>query len=580
MRGLGIKNPMFFIGIVENNDDEQLQGRVQVRAFGIHGTNAEVPTVDLPWAICVSGHYDPNSPIPPNNSFVYGMFLDGDQAQHPLILGMIPTQYVEEMDPEADGYGVIPKDGNYNHPLFKGFRPDDFGEHQSSKLRRGENIEESIHNTVDTNRVKDQRLANNNDQTWSQPPSAYSTRYPYNRVVETAAHTIELDDTPGGERIMIHHKSGSFVQIDAIGTVTERAEGDRYEINIGTKHESSAASVVTINGNAHVYVKGNKTEEIEGDYKLHVRGNMEIGTGSSLFLNAGHSLQARGSITRIEAMTDALTLFGKQQIQIEAEKQVNTVSQNIKQNALLSYDVFSPKGFKFTTPLDFHVIASNIILQANGLIPPSSTVGVVSGTIGTPIQAGLNITAPSVNIAAATGSITGAWNAAAVNTLALNSTLISAGTISATVDISAQLITATKGNFTTIGAPLPAGPVSYNPLYIAPVVIPELVAPIPPVINLPAASWPLPPLFGIASGWAYPRGNGEGFIGNVLSGNFFATLVPGILPSLEGGGYGITRAQMPEPPATSLVNDIPDAQYYSSKGFVPGTYNTTIEDDD
>ena len=579
MRGLGIKNPMFFIGIVENNEDEQLQGRIQVRAFGIHGTNEEVPTTDLPWAICVSGHYDPNSPIPPNNSFVYGMFLDGDQAQHPLILGMIPTQYVEEMYPEADGYGVIPKDGAENHPLFKGFRPDDFGEHQSSKLRRGENIEESIHKTVDTNRVKDQRLANNDDQTWSQPPSAYSTRYPYNRVVETAAHTIELDDTPGGERIMIHHKSGSFVQIDAIGTVTERAEGDRYEINIGTKHESSAASVVTINGNAHVYVKGNKTEEIEGDYKLLVHGNIEVGSGSNLFLNAGDSLQARGSITRIEAMADALTLFGKEQIQIEAERQVNTVSQNIKQNALLSYDVFSLKGFKFTSPLDFHVTASNIILQANGLIPPAPVVGIISGTIGIPLQAGLNITAPSVNIAAplvnmtsAIGNFSGIWNTNALtSTTAVNTALVNATAVQTTA------VSATRGDFTTIGAPLPTGPVSYNAGYTIPASIPSISIPTVAVPTLPAFSDPLPPLFGKASGWAYPRGNGPDFLAKVITSPF--SLIPGILPPLGDGGYGITRAQMPEPP-TKSVAIIPDEYEYLPKGFVPGSYNTTIEDDD
>ena len=91
--GIGITNPLFFVGVVENNIDPQLEGRVQVRAFSIHGDNKEVPTPDLPWATVVKGDYDPNGLPPPLNSFVYGMFLDGRTAQHPMLLGLIPSPY-------------------------------------------------------------------------------------------------------------------------------------------------------------------------------------------------------------------------------------------------------------------------------------------------------------------------------------------------------------------------------------------------------------------------------------------------------------------------------------------------------
>ena len=72
--GLGIRNPMFFIGVIEDNDDKSYQGRVKVRAFGAHGFNTDIKTGDLPWALCVSGAYTPNNPIPPLNSFVFGVF--------------------------------------------------------------------------------------------------------------------------------------------------------------------------------------------------------------------------------------------------------------------------------------------------------------------------------------------------------------------------------------------------------------------------------------------------------------------------------------------------------------------------
>jgi len=80
--GLGIKDPLWFVGVIENNDDPRKEGRVQVRAFGIHGTNKDVETEDLPWAICIHGGYDVNI-VPKTNSWVFGFFMDGRGAQQP-----------------------------------------------------------------------------------------------------------------------------------------------------------------------------------------------------------------------------------------------------------------------------------------------------------------------------------------------------------------------------------------------------------------------------------------------------------------------------------------------------------------
>ena len=130
---MGISNPMWFVGVVEDNDDPTNQGRVKVRAFGVHGenTNQEIPTAALPWAVCVAGNYDPNNPPPKLNSFVFGMFLDGDEAQHPMIMGLIPAQYTEKHDPDKDKWGVVPGD---DAPLrAQGLDPESFGMTQLSR---------------------------------------------------------------------------------------------------------------------------------------------------------------------------------------------------------------------------------------------------------------------------------------------------------------------------------------------------------------------------------------------------------------------------------------------------------------
>ena len=545
--GSGIGQPQFFIGVVENNKDDSREGKIQVRAFGIHGSHSDIKTLDLPWAICASGNYDPNNPPPPLNSFVYGMFLDGRMAQHPLILGLIPGKYNEEMDPIQDGYGVIAeKDGDL---LGGTYAPRQFNAGGGpDKLATSEKLLETYLLAMAANRVHDQKIADT-DETWSEPPPAYAAKYPYNKVIKTSRHSIEIDDSPGAERIMIHHNAGSYIQIDAKGSVTERAEADRYEVNIGTKHESSGHSVVTINGNAHVYVKGNKTEEVEGDYKLLVHGNAEFGVGGQMNLNGGEQVQLRGGDVKLEANAGIMTLLGRKEIQVESTNQINFVSKNIKATALNTYDVFSTKAIKLSTPGDIHNTASNIISLASGLIPPTPLTGTAVPT------SGWSLTTPLMNIASVSTSHTGVFN-----TTALNSGIITSSSVVNSPAVVATTVAATSGDFSTLGAPLmTATGAAYNGGYRPPVVsvsIPSVPVLLPPAVSAPIVA----PLPGLTSGWAYPTGNSPVFIAQVLNPvNAFAAIIADFLP-IGNGAWGMTQAKMPEPPGKS-TSIIPKGYY-------------------
>lgn len=540
--GSGIGQPHFFIGVVENNVDKSFEGKIQVRAFGIHGTHSDISTKDLPWAICASGNYDSNNPPPPLNAFVYGMFLDGRMAQHPLILGLIPGKYNEEMDPIKDGYGVIAeKDGDL---LGGSLAPRQFNAGGGpDKLASGERLMETYLLAMAANRVHDQKIANT-DETWSEPPPAYAAKYPFNKIIKTSRHSIEIDDSPGAERIMIHHNAGSYIQIDAKGSVTERAEGDRYEVNIGTKHESSGHSVVTINGNAHVYVKGDKTEEIEGDYRMLVHGNAEFGVGGQMNLNGGEQVQLRGGDVKLEANAGIMTVFGKKEIQFESVNQLNFVAKNIKNTALNTYDVFSTKAIKLSTPGDIHLFGSNIINTASGLIPPTLLTGT---SVPTP---GWSLTTPLMNIASVSTSHTGIFN-----TTAINSGIITSSSVVNSPSVVATTVAATSGDFTTLGAPLmTATGAAYNGAYRPPVVsvsIPSVPALLPPAQSAPVVA----PLPGITSGWAYPTGNSPVFLAKVLNpASAFLAIVADFVP-IDLGAWGMTLSKMPEPPSksTSIV---------------------------
>ena len=315
MQSGGIANPLFFIGVIENNVDTRGEGRCQVRAFGIHGTNDEVPKDLLPWAIVAQGGYDPNV-VPRINSWVYGMFLDGRDAQQPMILGLVPTQMTEKIDPTKNGWGCIPdEDGDL---LAKGSEPAAVGEPQNSKLARGERTEETYVLAQEMSRTLNVPIGGT-EETWSEPAAAYNAQYPHNRVIESGSHTIELDDTPGAERIMIHHKTGSFVQIDSRGTKTNKTVSDQYDIIDRKQHVViGGMSTVTIMGNSYVYVKGNKVEEIVGDLTQIVHGEHHLSVAGQSTINAGEQVQIRGADVRMQANVGTLSIKAGKELQLEA----------------------------------------------------------------------------------------------------------------------------------------------------------------------------------------------------------------------------------------------------------------------
>lgn len=314
--GVGIRNPLFFIGAVEANGEARLEGRVKVRAFGIHGTQQQVPTDMLPWAIVAQGGYDPNV-VPKINSWVYGMFLDGRDAQQPMVLGLIPTQYQTEINPEANGWGVIPDRGGDVDAA--GSTPEDYGRPQSSPLARGEEAEDTHQLSQEMGRTLNIPIAGPSGDTWDEPGSAYNAQYPQNRVISTRNHSIELDDTEGSERIMIHHKSGSFIQIDSRGTTVEKTTSDKYEVMDRKQHlVVGGMSTVTIMGNSYVKVLGDKIEEITGDLQTLVHGEYHLSVGGQATINASEQVQVRGADVKVEANVGTMSIKAGKELNIRA----------------------------------------------------------------------------------------------------------------------------------------------------------------------------------------------------------------------------------------------------------------------
>ena len=118
------------------------------------------------------------------------------------------------------------------------------------------------------------------DRGWLEPESEANIdetqpEYPYNHVIATdSGHSLEMDDTPGRERIRLQHRSGTFNEIHSDGTEVHKIIGDGYEIVTKDKNVLiKGVCNITINGDAIVNVKGNKFERIEGNYEQEILGD-------------------------------------------------------------------------------------------------------------------------------------------------------------------------------------------------------------------------------------------------------------------------------------------------------------------
>ncbi|SVC30976.1 uncharacterized protein METZ01_LOCUS283830, partial [marine metagenome] len=110
-----------------------------------------------------------------------------------------------------------------------------------------------------------------------------SAKYPYNHVHESeAGHIHEIDDTPGGERLMQQHSTGTFQEIHPDGSKMVKVIGDNYEIIAG---KSSILVVgdanITYDGNVRELVKGDYALEVEGNYSQNIHGEHEIKIGKN-----------------------------------------------------------------------------------------------------------------------------------------------------------------------------------------------------------------------------------------------------------------------------------------------------------
>lgn len=255
-------NLCWFLGVVESIDDPEGVNRVQVRCLQYHTEDrAALPTSQLPWATFGQSSARMSAPMCVPGDWCFGIFLDGKQAQQPVIIMVL------------DGIpGPQDKSRGFSDP--SGIYPKVVNKPTTSPLSRGDL---SANNPISYSRgsiTTGVPIASGGE--WSEPKSEYNAKYPQNHVIHTdGGNVIELDDTTGSERIQIFHASGTFTEVHPDGSIVHRSIGSKYEIAADDQN-------IMVGGDCNITAAGNMN--------LLAGKDMTIG-GQNIIITAAKSLK-------------------------------------------------------------------------------------------------------------------------------------------------------------------------------------------------------------------------------------------------------------------------------------------------
>jgi len=336
------RNFIWFIGVVEQRIDPNFLGRVQVRCFGFHNENREeLPTEDLPWAMVMQSvtsaaqtevGESPTGLV--EGSWVVGFFLDGEEAQQPLVLGSLggyaakPDHFdiTESTDWDKTGFKDVREPLNLTNSMGQARRSypsppvqvrkrrgtklgadiveerfveryprtEEQGNTTTMRLARGAEDKRNFYDketSLNTSLGKEQELfkepltskklnenkniaTSQSNFTYDQPTTPYRAVYPFNHVKQTeSGHVIEYDDTPSAERIHEYHRSGTFREIHPSGKSVTQTMNEKYDLT---------------ESNSYEYVKGSKYETYKRGF-FQLINDSEVGGADAKIEVAGSS---------------------------------------------------------------------------------------------------------------------------------------------------------------------------------------------------------------------------------------------------------------------------------------------------
>tara|TARA_R110000824_G_scaffold54975_1_gene151554 strand:+ start:347 stop:1738 length:1392 start_codon:yes stop_codon:yes gene_type:complete len=230
---------------VSDNQDPEKRGRVRVNCVDLYGAS------ESPWALPCFPFYGGRDcgffSIPPIGSLVWLECEEG-HVGYPIYTG---------------GFFPLITDGHSSDGSFT----------EDSEEFQNEPSSAPAHGRGDYDGMDFGGMKGNQGV----PYSAFEGEYGQVTILQTPkGHVLEFDDTDGAERIQIHHRVGSHIEILPDGTVHIIAEG-----NILTKSEAHKQNIY---GDRTSEVMGSSSDVINGDFSTKLGGDSSyiVGGGSTI----------------------------------------------------------------------------------------------------------------------------------------------------------------------------------------------------------------------------------------------------------------------------------------------------------
>jgi len=318
---------MLYFGIVEDRNDPKQMGRVRVRIFGMHSADKinDIPTADLPWSPVMNPTTSPGTsglgeaPFLVPGSWVIVQFMDREQ-QSLIVMGTVhgfPNNKPNSENGFADPTGTFPR------------RID-----ESDVARRARGTNELLKQPIG-----------------SEPVDPYNAKYPYNHVFHSeSGHMIEMDDTPGHERVQVYHRTGAFIEIHPDGSMV---------VHSGAHYNSSQKLEINVTDNASINVGGNLNALVEGTTTLSSFGNITAETKANMYTTVEGNLYTK---TFGNSFHDSQ---GNINVKTDGILDIHS-SGNIKMSSKGDIDIAATGTFKVSSIGAMDLVGSTIDLNKSG----------------------------------------------------------------------------------------------------------------------------------------------------------------------------------------------------------------------
>lgn len=199
-----------------------------------------------------------------------------------------------------------------------------------------------------------------------------SSQYPNVKIDQTpSGHIFELNDTPGGDRILLKHNTGSGYDIRPDGTIVTNSKSDQVQI-VGEEFH------LVVGGDGKLTFYGNLDLKVTGDMNMDVGGNFIMKVRGSVIANVFGSVTKKivGNVREtIKGIYQAYRL-GKS-INITLGGFSNYIKGNFKQLVHGEAAYNHKNAVNFTGEEDLDISSNNMNLAARNM----SVFG-DAGTIG------------------------------------------------------------------------------------------------------------------------------------------------------------------------------------------------------